>query len=131
MAKTPEPAVATVTEGGFTFDTGLSIPAASRAPAEASETAKRLAAMPVGASFLEAVVVPENVAEAERDAVFKEKARTKANAVSGVIRRFKKTEAGAGKEFLARTVNDDVAGRGIRVWRIEPTAPAAAPAAAG
>ena len=109
--------VKTVEKGGFKFDTGLPVPPIVR-DARSSETADKLAAMPVGASFLEPVSVPETIKdEAEREKVFKENARTVSNRLSGAIRRFKKNNEGS--EFAMRTVNDASAGTGVRVWRVE------------
>jgi hypothetical protein len=109
--------VKTVEKGGFKFDTGLPVPPMVRG-ARSSETADKLAAMPVGASFLEPVSVPETIKdEAEREKVFKENARTVSNRLSGAIRRFKKNNEGF--EFAMRTVNDATAGTGVRVWRVE------------
>lgn len=107
----------TVETGGFKFDTGLPVPAMVRG-ARSSETAEKLAAMPVGASFLEDVTVSEAIkGDAERDKAFKEQARTVSNRLSGAIRRFKKNNPGF--EFLMRTVNDPALGTGVRVWRVE------------
>tara|TARA_R100001086_G_scaffold22177_2_gene10686 strand:- start:368 stop:736 length:369 start_codon:yes stop_codon:yes gene_type:complete len=109
--------VKTVEKGDFKFDTGLPVPPMVRG-ARSSETADKLAAMPVGASFLEPVSVPETIKdEAEREKVFKENARTVSNRLSGAIRRFKKNNEGF--EFAMRTVNDATAGTGVRVWRVE------------
>lgn len=109
--------VKTVENGGFKFDTGLPVPPMVRG-ARSSETADKLAAMPVGASFLESVSVPETIKdEAEREKVFKENARTVSNRLSGAIRRFKKNNDGF--EFAMRTVNDATSGVGVRVWRVE------------
>lgn len=111
------PAVKTVEKGGFKFDTGLPVPPMVRG-ARSSETADKLAAMPVGASFLEPVTVPDTIKdEAEREKVFKENARTVSNRLSGAIRRFKKNNEGF--EFAMRTVNDATSGVGVRVWRVE------------
>jgi len=110
-------AAKTVKSGEFTFDTGLDVPAMTRG-SRTSETASKLAAMPVGASFLEPVEVPATIKDpAEREKVFKEKARTVSNRLSGAIRRFKKNNEGF--EFAMRTVNDATAGTGVRVWRVE------------
>ena len=132
MAKTPTPTpaaaetVSTVTVGKFTFDVDVPVPAASRIASAKSDDAERLEAMPVGASYLEPVTVPDTVTdEAEREKTFKEKARSTTNRLSGLVRRFKKNHADY--EFALRTV----AGQGVRVYRIEKAAaPAAAAAAA-
>lgn len=110
-------AAKTVKSGEFTFDTGLDVPAMTRG-SRTSETASKLAAMPAGASFLEPVEVPDTIKDpAEREKVFKEKARTVSNRLSGAIRRFKKTHEGF--EFAMRTVDDPALGTGVRVWRQE------------
>jgi len=102
----------------FKFDTNLPVPPMTRG-ARTSETADKLKAMPVGASFLEPVAAPDTIKdEGERDKVFKEKARTVSNRLSGAIRRFKKNNP-EGYEFAMRTVNDPALGQGVRVWRVE------------
>jgi len=129
MAKTPAPAaaaIATVSVGKFTFDTGFAIPTAARTAAKQSDDAEKLMAMPIGASFLEAVTVPDTVTDpAEREKTFKEKAKGVTNRLSGLTRRFAKKNAGYA--FALRTVNDDQMGRGVRVFRIEPEPVAGAP----
>ena len=117
-AATPaKPATKTVKSGQFEFDTGMTVPATVRG-ARSSETADKLAAMPVGASYLEPVTVPDTIkGDVERDKAFKEIARTTSNRMSGVIRRFKKNNEAT--EFAIRTVNDPVLGQGVRVWRVE------------
>lgn len=126
MAKTPTPAaetVSTVTVGKFTFDVGVPVPAASRIASAKSDDAERLEAMPVGASYLEPVAVPDSVTDAaEREKTFKEKARSTTNRLSGLVRRFKKNHADY--EFALRTVPM----QGVRVYRIEKAAEPAAPA---
>lgn len=107
-----------VTVGKFTFDMGLPVPTVTRNSANPSEIMAKLAAVPLGASFLEPVAVPENTAEAERDNVFKEKARSMSNRLSGAVRRFKEKHPGV--DFQIRTVNDDTLGHGVRVYRVEP-----------
>lgn len=113
MAKTPTPAATS----GFAFDLDLPVPALTRRVGSTSDTAEKLKAMPVGASFLEAVTVPETIKDAdEREKAFKEAARTVSNRLSGAVRRFKKAEPSY--EFVMRTVNDDKMGHGVRVWRV-------------
>lgn len=108
----------TIKSGEFTFETGLKVPAMTRG-SRTSETADKLAAMPVGASFLEPVEIRDTIKDAdERDKVFKEKARTVSNRLSGAIRRFKKNNP-TGFEFAMRTVDDPDLGTGVRVWRQE------------
>lgn len=108
---------ATTTAGGFDFDTGVAIPAATTAGT--SENAAKLAAMPVGSSFLIPVAMNENIKDsAERLKIFKEATRTVMNRMSGAFRRFSKKN-GAGHKFAARTVNDADLGQGVRVWRVE------------
>lgn len=114
----PTAAAKTVEAGGFKFDTGLEVPVAARAQ-RSSETADKLKAMPVGSSFLEPVSAPDTIKdEAEREKVFKEKARTVSNRLSGAIRRFTKNNP-EGFKFETRTVNDPVLGQGVRVFRVE------------
>jgi hypothetical protein len=118
-----------VKEAGFEFDVDLPIPAATRTGRQ-SETAQRLAAMPVGASFLEAVTVPDTIKkEDERAASFREQARAVANRLSGAIRRFRDKDPV--KRFELRTVSDDTLGYGVRVYRVADQAvdPAAKPEA--
>jgi hypothetical protein len=80
--------------------------------------------MPVGASYLEPVAVPDSVTDAaEREKTFKEKARSTTNRLSGLVRRFKKNHADY--EFALRTVPM----QGVRVYRIEKAAEPAAAAA--
>lgn len=111
-------AAKTVKSGKFTFDTGLDVPAITHG-SRTSETASKLAAMPVGASFLEPVEVLDTIKDpAEREKVFKEKARIVSNRLSGAIRRFKKNNP-EGFEFAMRTVDDPALGTGVRVWRQE------------
>lgn len=105
----------TVEQGGFKFETGLPVPPLARG-SRSSKTADMLAAMPVGASFLEPVTIPDSIKdETERERAFKESARSVSNRLSGAIRRFKKNNDGY--EFAMRTVNDPVNGVGVRVWR--------------
>lgn len=100
------------------YDDGLAIPAKTRgAIGGTSQLAEDLKNCPVGKSFLEEVIVPEGTKESEREAVFKELVRKRSNGVSGTIRRFKK--ANPGFNFETRTVNDDVLGHGVRIWRVE------------
>ena len=116
----------TVEAGGFQFDMGMEIPAATRSSGGAtSDVTKRLMAMPVGASFLEGVTVPDHVKADERDAVFKDMARRTSNSISGSIRRLRKKDEYTTRQFVMRTVNDDVQGHGVRVWRSEDSEAAA------
>ena len=131
--KTAPTAAATIEAGGYTFDNALPIPANKRGGPRASGMADKLMAMPIGASFLEAVEVPEAIKDAtERGKVFKEKARSVSNRLSGAVRRFAKKNPEYA--FGLRTVEDDVLGYGVRVWRVsaleETAAVDAAPASA-
>lgn len=103
----------------FVFDDGLAIPPKGvfGGRSEGSnEFAEKLAACPVGKSFLEPVVVPETITDAaERAKTFKELARKASNRITGAKRRFQKNNAGY--EFSIRTVDDDKLGHGVRVWR--------------
>lgn len=108
--------IKTVKSGGFEFETGVAIPPAAR-NVRISEIGQKLAAMPVGASFLEPVEVPDTIKDAgERAKAFKDEARKVSNRLSGATRRFR--EANPGFAFLLRTV-DDATGKGVRVWRTE------------
>lgn len=118
----------TVKVGAFQFDMGLPVPEAKRGAAKTSAMNERLAAMPVGASFLEVVSVPETIKdEAERKKVFTETTRSVMNRISGSVRRFTKNHAD--HKFELRTVDDDVLGHGVRVYRIAVAANEAAAAA--
>lgn len=100
---------ATAPAASSEFDTGLAVPPqASRSGT--SDMARKLGAMPIGSSFLEAV-------EGEGDA-FKDAQRKKSNSVTGAIRRFKNKHPGE-YEFVTRTVDTPELGRGVRVWRVE------------
>jgi hypothetical protein len=106
--------------GDFTYETGLEIPAMTRAT-RTSETALKLASMPVGASFLEKVEPNTSIKDkGERDKAHKEACRTVSNRLSGAIRRFKTKNEGF--EFATRVVNDAELGQGVRVWRVEAAA---------
>lgn len=108
-----------VKNDGFEFETGVAIPPAARNSAP-SEIHMKLAAMPLGASFLEPVKVPDTIKdEAERAAAFKDDARKLSNRLSGAARRYKENHPEF--NFLIRTVND-ATGSGVRLWRIEPKA---------
>lgn len=110
----------TVKSGDYEFETGLDVPALTRAT-RTSETAQKLAAMPVGASFLEPVERNKSIKdEGERNKVFKETCRTVSNRMSGAIRRFKKNHDGY--DFATRVVDDPALGAGVRVWRVEAAA---------
>lgn len=85
---------------------------------EANELTEKLAAVPVGKSFLEEVTVPDSITDAkEREKTFKEEAKRATNRITGAVRRFKAKNAGY--EFAIRTVNDDTLGHGVRVWRVK------------
>lgn len=113
---------------GFTIETGFEVPARTSFGGGADAPSYPFADMPVNSSFLVAVEVPATITDAtERAKAFKEEARKASNRVSGAIRRFRKTNAG--NDYAIRTVNDDKLGHGVRVWRIEPEAAPAAPAA--
>lgn len=118
-ASTTKATTATAAAPEFQFDDGLEIPPA-RKPATTDLT-RKLQAMPVGKSFLEAVTVPDSVVGAEREKVFTELSRKVANRLSGAARRF--TKANPAYAFEIRTVRDDKLGHGVRIWRKE--APAA------
>jgi hypothetical protein len=120
MAKKTTPAKETIVEaGGFTFDTGLDVPAPTRARAS-SELSQKLAAMPVGASFLEEVKVPSNIKAEERTKAFKDAANTARNRVTSTVRRLKQNMPHL--VFSVRIVDDGTHGSGVRVWRGEDAA---------
>lgn len=116
----------TVEADGFTFDTGLDVPPAARSAKASSETMKKLKAMPVGASFIEPVAVPDTITdEAERTKSFTEQARRVTNRLSGAVRRLRNANDGelSGRAYAMRTVNDPSGlGVGVRVWRNEDEA---------
>lgn len=105
----------------FTFDDGLDIPRRAfggAAGGQTSELALKLAQVPVGKSFIETITVAADVVgDDARLAAFKAQAKTISNRVSGAIRRFRKQDGNASKNFAVRTVSDDKLGFGVRVWR--------------
>lgn len=113
--------VKTTKAGGFEFDLGLPVPDPVRS-ARTSETAQKLAAMPVGASFLEEVARKTEIKdEAEREKIFKEDQRSTASRIAGAIRRFTTARAKDGDEsykFESRTVDNPELGSGVRVYRV-------------
>lgn len=126
-AKTTEaaPATETTASSAFKIETGFEVPARTTFGGGRDSVNYPFAEMPVGASFLVGVTVPDTIKdEAERAKAFKEEARKASNRISGAIRRFRKQNAGM--DYAIRTVNDDKMGRGVRVWRVEPEAASAA-----
>ena len=113
VAETP------VSSSDFTIETGFEVPARSLTfGGGRGGPSYPFAQMPVGASFLAAVTVPDTIQDdGERAKAFKELTRKVSNRISGAIRRYKL--ANAGFDFAIRTVNDDKLGRGVRVWRVE------------
>lgn len=133
MTSAPAPkAKATATEttettasSGFKIETGFEVPARTTFGGGGKSPEYPFGDMPVGASFLVGVTVPDTIKdEGERAKAFKEEARKTSNRISGAIRRFRKQNAGT--DFAIRTVNDDKMGRGVRVWRVEAEASATA-----
>lgn len=120
-AKTaPAATEAAATSSAFKIETGFEVPARTTFGGGKSPEYP-FADMPVGASFLLPVTVPETIKdEGERAKAFKEEARKASNRISGAIRRFRKQNAGT--DFAIRTVNDDKMGHGVRVWRVEAEA---------
>lgn len=121
----------TVTEAPvskFQFDE-LPVPEGTRRTfGEPSETAEKLRLVPVGKSFLEAVTIPANITDpGERDQSFKEQCRKLSNRLSSNVRRHKAVEGNERQNFVIRTVNDDVQGRGVRVYRVADTEASPAP----
>ena len=96
-----------------------------------SERRDKLMRMPIGASFLETVNVPESIKDdAEREKAFNDLCRKLSNSLSGAGRRVSKADAAY--NFEVRTVNDPKLGKGVRIWRTAPkTAAAPSPATAG
>ena len=137
MAKAPNtpaasPAIAASGASGE-FDLGLEVPAVKRSTGNGgnSERRDKLMRMPIGASFLETVNVPESIKDdAEREKAFNDLCRKLSNSLSGAGRRVSKADAAY--NFEVRTVNDPKLGKGVRIWRIAPkTAAAPSPATAG
>ena len=125
MANAPAPkakaaettAAPATTSNGFKIETGFEVPARTTFGGGRDSVNYPFSEMPVGASFLVPVNVPDTIKdEAERAKAFKEEARKASNRISGAIRRFRK--ANNGYDFAIRTVNDDKMGRGVRVWRV-------------
>lgn len=105
------------------FETGLPIPPATRSVGNPSQTAQDLADCPVGASFLEAVTVPDTVKdESERAKALSDGQTKVANRMAGAIRRHKIKNPG--HEFQVRKVNDAKLGTGVRVYCVAKGAPA-------
>lgn len=114
----------TTASSAFKIETGFEVPARTTFGGGGKSPEYPFAEMPVGASFLVGVTVPDTIKdEGERTKAFKEEARKASNRISGAIRRFRKQNSGM--DFAIRTVNDDKMGRGVRVWRVEPEAAAA------
>ncbi len=112
------PATEAPASSAFKIETGFDVPARTTFGGGASAPNYPFADMPVNASFLVPVTVPDTITkEDERTKAFKEEARKASNRISGAIRRFRKTNAGY--DFAIRTVNDDKLGHGVRVWRVE------------
>ena len=137
MAKAPNtpaasPAIAASGASGE-FDLGLDVPAVKRSTGNGgnSERRDKLMRMPIGASFLETVNVPESIKDdAEREKAFNDLCRKLSNSLSGAGRRVSKADAAY--NFEVRTVNDPKLGKGVRIWRTAPkTAAAPSPATAG
>ena len=137
MAKAPNtpaasPATAAIGAIGE-FDLGLEVPAVKRSIGNGgnSERRDKLMRMPIGASFLETVNVPESIKDdAEREKAFNDLCRKLSNSLSGAGRRVSKADAAY--NFEVRTVNDPKLGKGVRIWRTAPkTAAAPSPATAG
>lgn len=118
----PSAALAVMAASKFAISDNLPIPA-SRGGFGKSEGAEiyPFGDLAMNASFLVPVETPASITDAgERAAAFKEAARKLANSMSNRIRTFKKHNDGT--NFVARTVDDDTYGHGVRVWRVEPKA---------
>ena len=134
MAKAPNtPAASPAIAASGEFDLGLEVPAVKRSIGNGgnSERRDKLMRMPIGASFLETVNVPESIKDdAEREKAFNDLCRKLSNSLSGAGRRVSKADAAY--NFEVRTVNDPELGKGVRIWRTAPkTAVAPSPASAG
>ncbi|MFN3612580.1 hypothetical protein [Tepidimonas sp.] len=102
------PAAAPVASG-FVLEDSVPLPAVVRTGGKASNYP--LASMNVNQSFLVATSAPASISDpAERAKALGEENRRVSNRLSGVVRRFKKTDAS--KSFAIRTVDG-----GVRVWR--------------
>lgn len=112
MAKAPKAEAATPK---FQYDLDLPVPTIRRSNGELSETAQMLAGMPLGASYLTPVIVPDTITDAtEAEKAFKDGARIVSNRLSGAARRFVKQNPG--HKFDVRTVTGGEQGRGVRVY---------------
>ena len=122
MAKAPNtPAASPATAASGEFDLGLEVPAVKRSTGNGgnSERRDKLMRMPIGASFLETVNVPESIKDdAEREKAFNDLCRKLSNSLSGAGRRVSKADAAY--NFEVRTVNDPKLGKGVRIWRTAP-----------
>lgn len=116
MSEKKTPAPKTIEKEGFQFDTGLAIPDPDRSGGKQSDTAKRLAVMPVGASFLHPVTVSDHIKDQnERERAMKEEMAKGMSRANGAVRRFK--EKHPEHDFAVRRVNDEAQGVGVRIWR--------------
>ena len=121
----PATAAAPATASGFKIETDFDVPARTTFGGGRDSVNYPFSEMPVGASFLVPVNVPDTIKDdAERAKAFKEEARKASNRISGAVRRHRKNNAG--QDFAIRTVNDDKLGHGVRVWRVEAENGAAA-----
>lgn len=119
----PATAAPATASSAFKIETGFEVPARTTFGGGRDSVNYPFSEMPVGASFLVPVNVPDTIKdEAERAKAFKEEARKASNRISGAIRRHRKNNAG--QDFAIRTVNDDKLGHGVRVWRVEATSAA-------
>lgn len=84
-----------------------------------SEVRQKLAAVPVGKSWLETVEEPADTITdaAEREKAFNEAAAKVQNRIQGDIRRHKKVTGNENHSFSVLRVNDDKRGRGVRIYR--------------
>lgn len=110
-------------EPAFTFE-DVPLPVSARggfgARGEPTELAKKLAAVPLDKSFLEAVTISDSISDpAERKNAFDEAAKKLTNRIGGAIRRHRSIAGNELHNFALRTVNDDTMGRGVRIWRVQ------------
>lgn len=89
------------------------IPAKMGATDRSGQLDDELRNMPVGKSYLVELSEPNDGSEE----AIREGLKRLSNRVSGIVRRFKQKNPGF--EFSTRSVDDDVLGRGVRIWRKE------------
>jgi len=120
-SNTAETGVDVPQTSAFTFDDvpmPEKLPGRSGGPRELSDVRKKLAAVPVGKSWLETVEVPSTIIDPKEQAsALKEAAKTVQNRIQGDIRRHKKAEGNSAHNFSVIFVNDAERGTGVRIYR--------------